>query len=355
MTSILFSPLQLRGVEFRNRAWVSPMCQYSAVDGVPNDWHLAHLGSFARGGAGLVFTESTAVLPEGRISAADTGLWNDEQASAWRRIVDFVHSQGTRAGVQLGHAGRTASVRPPWDGGAALPNADGGWSPLGPSALGFPRLRTDPRPATAENLAAVVGTFAAAARRAVTAGFDVVEVHAAHGYLLHEFLSPLTNDRTDEYGGSFDNRIRLLRETVRAVRAAVPDTMPVFVRVSTTDWTDGGWSVEETVRLAGRLRDEGVDLLDVSSAGNVAGAAVPEGPGYHVPFARRVRDEAGLPAGVVGVITEPKQAEEIVAGGDADAVLIGRAFLREPHWALRAAAELGVDEPWPRQYREAAP
>ena len=355
--SQLFSPITLRDVTVRNRVWVAPMCQYSAVDGVPNDWHLVHLGSFARGGAGLVFTEATAVVPEGRISPEDTGLWNDEQQAAWARIVDFVHGQGATAGIQLAHAGRKAST---YSGftveRGAVADTDGGWRPVAPSAEPFPQLRDDPEPLDLAGIARVVTAFGDAAERAVAAGFDVLEVHAAHGYLLHEFLSPLSNHREDEYGGSFDNRVRLVTEVVREVRARVAVGVPVVVRLSATDWAEGGWSGDDTVRLAGVLREEGVDLVDTSTGGNVL-ADIPVAPGFQVPFARRVRTEAGIPSGAVGLITEPKQAEEILAEGSADVVLLGRELLRDPHWPLRAAYELGETgaELWPVQYRRARP
>jgi len=355
--SKLFTPVRLRDLEIRNRVWVSPMCQYSSRDGLPDDWHLVHLGSFARGGAGLVFTEAAAVVPEGRISPQDAGIWNDAQADAWRRVVDFVHGQGARAGIQLAHAGRKASTLAPWHGRGAVADAEGGWQPVAPSALPFPGLRQDPRALDADEIAGVVEAFAAAARRALSAGFDVLELHAAHGYLLHEFLSPLSNHREDAYGGPFENRVRLLLDVVDAVRAAVPEGTPLVVRLSATDWTEGGWSADDTVRLAGLLAEHGTDLVDVSSGGNVADASIPVEPGYQVDFARRVRDEAGVPSGAVGMITEPKQAEEIVAAGSADVVLLARALLRDPHWALAAAHELGVGDgqgvQWPVQYQRA--
>lgn len=354
--SQLFTPLTLRDVTVRNRVWVAPMCQYSAVDGVPNDWHLVHLGSFARGGAGLVFTEATAVSPDGRISPEDTGLWNDEQLGAWARIVTFVHGQGATAGIQLAHAGRKASTYSGFTAEhGAVADAEGGWRPVAPSAEPFPGLREDPEPLDREGIARVVNAFGDAAARAVAAGFDVLEVHAAHGYLLHEFLSPLSNRREDEYGGSFDNRVRLVVEVVREVRSRVAAGVPVVVRVSATDWVAGGWSEDETVRLAALLRDEGVDLVDTSTGGNAL-ARIPVGPGYQVPFARRIRLEAGIPTGAVGLITEPKQAEEILAEGSADVVLLARELLREPHWPLRAAYELGETETelWPVQYQRAA-
>lgn len=355
--SQLFTPIRLRDLEVRNRVWVSPMCQYSAEDGVPNDWHLVHLGSFARGGAGLVFCEATAVVPEGRISPADTGLWNDRQQAAWSSIVRFVHSQGAQAGIQLAHAGRKASTRAPWKGRGPVTDAEGGWQPVAPSGVAFPGLRQDPRELGVEEIAQVVRAFAVATERSLAAGFDVVELHAAHGYLLHQFLSPLSNHRDDAYGGSFANRARLLLEVVDAVRATLPSGAPLVVRLSATDWKDGGWTVEDSVRLAGLLREHGVDIVDVSSGGNAADAKVTVGPGYQVDFARRIRAEAGIATGAVGMITEPKQAEEVVASGSADVVLLARALLRDPHWALRAAHELGVRAGegvhWPPQYLRA--
>jgi 2,4-dienoyl-CoA reductase-like NADH-dependent reductase (Old Yellow Enzyme family) len=353
----LFAPVVLRGLTVRNRVWVAPMCQYSAVDGVPNDWHLVHLGSFARGGAGMVMTEAAAVSPEGRISPADAGLWNDEQRDAWARIVGFVHGQGAGAAVQLAHAGRKASTRPPFEGGGSVPPEDGGWETVGPSAVAFPGLPA-PRELTREEIDRVVDDFGRAAERAVAAGFDAVEIHAAHGYLLHEFLSPLSNLRDDEYGGSLENRARLLLRVVAAVRAVVPGTAPVLVRISATDWAEGGWTADDSVALARLLREAGVDLVDVSSGGN-ARADIPVEPGYQVPFARRLREEAGIATGAVGLITEPRQAEQVLADGSADVVLLARAMLREPHWPLRAARELGVavgeGVDWPRQYLRAVP
>ncbi|HEY8372026.1 MAG TPA: NADH:flavin oxidoreductase/NADH oxidase [Pseudonocardiaceae bacterium] len=350
----LFRPFTLRGTTFHNRIWVSPMCQYSAgTDGVPNDWHLVHLGQFALGGAGLVITEATAVSPEGRISPGDTGLWDDAQVEAWSRITRFGHEQGTLLGVQLAHAGRKASTNAPWIGGVATPE-QGGWTTVAPSPLPFGSM---PRPQELDEagVAKVVADFRDATRRALEAGFDVVEVHAAHGYLLHQFLSPLSNQRTDRYGGSFDNRVRLLLEVVDAVREVWPEDRPLLVRVSATDWVEGGWDPDQTVALARLLAERGVDLLDCSSGGTVPDAVIPVEPGYQVPFAQRVRQETALPTGAVGLITEPKQAEDIVASGAADVVLLGREMLRDPRWPLRAAAELGVDVAWPKQYERARP
>ena len=352
----LFSPITLAGTTIANRAWVAPMCQYScdpvAAPGVPNDWHLVHLGSFAVGGAGLVLTEATAVVPEGRITPHDTGLWNDEQGAAWARIVDFVHARGSLVGVQLAHAGRKASTHRPFaPEHGSVPVEQGGWETVGPSELAFPGYAA-PRALDQAGIDAVVEAFAASARRADALGFDVAEVHAAHGYLLHQFLSPLSNTRTDGYGGSLENRMRLVLEVVDAVRAAWPEHKPLFVRVSATDWVEGGWDAEQTVALASVLKTRGVDLVDTSTGGNVH-ADIPVGPGYQVPFAAQVRRESGLPVGAVGLITTPAQAEGIIASGEADAVLLARALLRDPRWVQDAAAELGVELARPPQYDRA--
>ena len=348
----LFSPLTLRGTTLRNRVVVSPMCTYSAVDGLPADWHLVHLGQFALGGAALVITEAAAVSPEGRITPQDAGIWNDEQAERWARIVAFLRAHGALAGVQLAHAGRKASTYRPWDEQhGSVPDEQGGWTAVAPSAVAFGRYAV-PEALDAEGIAKVVADFVAAARRAVTAGFDVVELHAAHGYLLHEFLSPLSNTRTDTYGGSFDNRVRLLLEITRAVRDVWQG--PLLVRISATDWVEGGWSLEESVRLAPLLADLGVDLVDVSSGGLHPDQKIAVGPGYQVPFAEAVR-AAGVATGAVGMITEPKQAADIVASGQADLILLARELLRDPHWPLRAATELGADITWPAQYERARP
>ena len=353
MRSHLFSPLTLRGTTFANRVWLAPMCQYSAVDGVPDDWHLVHLASRAVGGFGLVIAEATAVVAEGRITPQDTGLWNDEQAAAWRRITDVVHARGSRAGIQLAHAGRKAATYRPWDAGrGSVPVPDGGWATVGPSPVAFPGYAA-PAALTEDEVRAVPQQFAAAARRAVAAGFDVVEVHAAHGYLLHQFLSPLSNQRTDEFGGSLENRARLLVDVVDAVRGVWPDERPLLVRVSATDWVDGGLTVDEVTQVAKDLAGHGVDLVDVSTGGNVD-AHIPVGPGYQVPAARAVRAGSGLPVAAVGLIESPQQAEQLLVDGAADVVLLGRAALREPYWPLRAAHELGepvAGVPWPDQYR----
>jgi 2,4-dienoyl-CoA reductase-like NADH-dependent reductase (Old Yellow Enzyme family) len=352
MTAALFSPLAVRGTEFRNRVWVSPMCQYSCErrDGVPAEWHMVHLGSLARGGAGLVIAEATAVVPEGRITAWDLGLWNDAQRDGLARIVAFMHSQGARAGIQIAHAGRKASTYREWSGRGTQPIADGGWQSVAPSGVAFEGYDA-PRAMTTEDIDAVVVAFGSAARRAVEAGFDVIEIHAAHGYLLHQFLSPLSNLRDDEYGGSLEGRARLLLQVVAEVRAAVGEAVPIFVRLSATDWVEpDGWTLEQTATVAGWARDAGADLFDVSSGGLIPGARVPFAPGYQVHFASAVRAATGTPVATVGLITEPEQAEEIMASGNADAVLIGREFLRDPNFALRAAHELGVEvDYWPPQ------
>lgn len=336
----LFEPLTLRGVTLPNRIAVSPMCMYSARDGLVGEWHLVHYGSRATGGAGMVMMEATAIHPDGRISAEDLGLWNDAQVDAVSRITRFIASQGSAPAIQLAHAGRK--------GGAAA-------RPLAPSALAFDDASATPRAMEQADIDAIIGDFVAAARRALAAGFEVIEVHAAHGYLLHEFLSPLSNHRDDAYGGSFDNRTRLLRQVVEAVRAAIPDATPLLVRVSATDWVDGGWSVDETVALAAVLKTLGVDLVDTSSGGNLPSAPIPLGPGYQTAFAERIRREAGIATGAVGMITEPVQADHIIRTGQADLVFQARESLRDPYWPLHAAQALGQVAAWPRQYLRAAP
>jgi 2,4-dienoyl-CoA reductase-like NADH-dependent reductase (Old Yellow Enzyme family) len=349
----LFSPLPLRSVSLRNRIAVSPMCMYSAEDGVASDWHLVHLGARAAGGAALVLAEATAVEARGRISAADLGLWTDAQVEPLARIVSFVRAQGAVAGVQLAHAGRKASVHAPWTGGGPLAERDGAWPTIGPSAVPFADGYPTPAALDAAGIAQVVEAFAAAARRARAAGFEVVELHAAHGYLLHQFLSPLSNRRTDAYGGSLENRARLVREVVTAVRRVWPESLPILLRVSATDWVDGGWSVDETVELARGLAPLGVDLVDVSSGGLVPSAKVPAGPGYQTGFAERIRREAGIATGAVGMIVSPEQADHVIRSGQADLVLLARELLRDPHFPLRAAKALGVEGPWPKQYARA--
>jgi 2,4-dienoyl-CoA reductase-like NADH-dependent reductase (Old Yellow Enzyme family) len=355
MTAYLFTPLRLREVEFRNRIFVSPMCQYSAVDGVPTDWHLVHLGSRAVGGAALVMTEKTAVTPEGRITPGCTGIWHDAQAEAWSRIAAFVAAHGAVPGIQLGHAGRKASTTAPWLGGKPLAPSEGPWPTVAPSALPFAPGHPAPVALPEDGIAALVDRYAAATRRAAAAGFRVVEIHAAHGYLLHQFLSPLSNRRDDAYGGPLENRMRFPLQVARAIRDAFPAELPVFVRISATDWTEGGWDLPQSVEFARRLKDLGIDLVDCSSGGNVHGATVPLGPGYQVPFAAAVRREAGIATGAVGLITEPAQAEAILAEGAADAVFLARQLLRDPYWPLHAARALGVDVPWPVQYLRAKP
>jgi 2,4-dienoyl-CoA reductase-like NADH-dependent reductase (Old Yellow Enzyme family) len=350
----LFSPLALRAVTLRNRIAVSPMCQYSATDGRANDWHLVHLGARAAGGAGLVLAEATAVEARGRISPSDLGLWEDAQIEPLARVVRFVEAQGAASGVQLAHAGRKASVRAPWDAaGAPLAPGDGGWTTVGPSAIPFADGYAPPHALDAAELAVIVRGFAAAARRAVAAGFRAVEIHAAHGYLLHQFLSPLSNRRTDAFGGSFENRTRLVRDVVSAVRAEWPGELPLLVRLSATDWAEGGWDVEQSVALARVLATLGVDLVDVSSGGLVAYAKVPAGPGYQTAFAERIRREAGVATGAVGMITSPEQADHVIRSGQADLVLLARELLRDPNFPLRAARALGHEGPWPRQYLRA--
>ncbi|BCS32425.1 oxidoreductase [Luteitalea sp. TBR-22] len=352
----MFSPLALRDVVIPNRIGVSPMCQYSATDGLANDWHLVNLGSFAVGGAGLVIAEATAVQANGRISPQDLGLWHDGQVEPLARIARFVQAQGAVAGIQLAHAGRKASTRRPWDGGGVAPVEEGGWPDVvGPSAVPFSDTYPQPQALTVEGIGAVVAAFADAARRAHAAGFRVFEIHAAHGYLLHAFLSPLSNQRTDDYGGTFENRARLVLRVTRAVRDAVPEGLPVTVRVSATDWAPGGWDVDECVDLARRLRAEGADLIDCSSGGNVPHQQIPIAPGYQVPFAARIRREAAIPTAAVGLITTPAQAERVVAEGDADLVLLAREMLRNPRWPMLAAQSLGHALSWPAQYLRAAP
>jgi 2,4-dienoyl-CoA reductase-like NADH-dependent reductase (Old Yellow Enzyme family) len=352
----LFTPLKIREITLRNRIAVSPMCEYSSDDGFANDWHLVHLGSRAVGGAGLVMVEATAVEARGRITPGDHGIWKDEHIAMLTRIAAFIKKQGAVAGIQIAHAGRKASCHVPWEeNGAPLTAEEGAWVTVAPSAVPF--RDGDPAPVALDTVGirAIVDTFAAAARRALTAGFEVLEIHGAHGYLINEFLSPLSNRRTDEYGGAFENRIRFLLETVAAVRAVWPERLPLWVRISATDWKEGGWTGDDSVRLAAELKTRGVDLMDCSSGGSAADAKVPLGPGYQVPFAERIRRETGMLTGAVGMITEPRQAEEIIASGQADVVLMAREFLRDPYWPLHAARALGVDVAPPVQYARAFP
>ncbi len=353
--SALFTPLRLRETTLRNRIAVSPMCQYSARDGFPTPWHLVHLGSRAVGGAGLVIAEASAVSPAGRISPDDTGIWSDAHAEAWAPVARFVAEQGAAAGIQLAHAGRKASTEAPWHGGRPTGDGARGWHPVAPSPLPFAEGYPVPRELEADEITAIVGAFRDAARRAEQAGFEVVEIHMAHGYLLHQFLSPLTNLRTDEYGGTLENRMRLPLEVARAVREAFPVERPVLARISATDWVEGGWDLEQSVVFARELREAGVDLVDCSSGGIVPDAKVPVAPGYQVPFAEVIRERTGVMTGAVGLITEPAPAEAIVAAGKADLVLLARAMLRDPYWPLHAARALGVDVPWPDQYLRARP
>jgi 2,4-dienoyl-CoA reductase-like NADH-dependent reductase (Old Yellow Enzyme family) len=355
MSHPLFSPFQLRSVEFANRIGVAPMCQYSSQDGFATDWHLVHLGSRAQGGAGLVILEAAAVVPEGRISSGDLGIWKDAHIPELQRIAAFLHSQGTRAGIQLAHAGRKGSMSVPFAGERLLLPGEGGWQPVAPSAVAFSSDYALPQALDQPGIAAVVEAFRRAARRALAAGFDFVEIHAAHGYLLHQFLSPLANQRSDSYGGSFANRTRLVLEVVDAVRAEWPAHLPLFVRISATDWAAGGWTPDESVALSRLFKEHGVDLVDVSSGGQVPNAQIPLGPGFQVQFAARIRREAGIPTAAVGLITEAAQANAIVEQGEADLVLMARELLREPYWPVHAASALGEPASWPVQYLRAAP
>lgn len=353
MTSMLFDPLSLRSVTFRNRIFVSPMCQYSSRDGLPTDWHFVHLGSRAVGGAALVLVEASGVSPEARITDWDSGLWSDAHANAFRPIVQFVEAQGAACGIQLAHAGRKASTDVPWRGGRVITEGPHAWQPLAPSAIPFRSGDPAPRAMTTDDIDDVVEQFARSTQLAVDAGFRVVELHMAHGYLLHEFLSPLSNARDDEYGGSLENRMRFPLRVAEAVRRRLPPELPLFVRISATDWAEGGWDIVQSVEFCKELRALGVDLIDCSSGGAVAHAKVEVGPGYQVPFARAIRHEAKIATGAVGLITEPQQAEEIIANGSADAVLLARAFLRDPYWPRHAARALGLEFPWPAQYERA--
>jgi 2,4-dienoyl-CoA reductase-like NADH-dependent reductase (Old Yellow Enzyme family) len=352
----LFSPIRIGSVTLPNRIVVSPMCEYSSEDGFASDWHLVHLGSRAVGGAGLVFTEATAVAAEGRISPQDLGIWKDEHMGPLARITAFLHSQGAYAGIQLAHAGRKASTYRPWEGEGRIAVEEGGWTEVvAPSAIPFSATYPQPRELDRAGIARVTEEFRAGAVRADRAGFDVIEIHAAHGYLLQEFLSPVSNHRSDEYGGSVENRARLLLEVVDTVRGVWARERPLFVRISATEWVEGGWDLEQSVRLAALLREHGVDLVDASSGGNVAGAAIPVGPGYQTPFAEAIRARAGILTGAVGMITDAAQAAHIVRTGQADLIFMAREFLRDPYWPLHAAAALGEAAAWPVQYVRAAP
>jgi 2,4-dienoyl-CoA reductase-like NADH-dependent reductase (Old Yellow Enzyme family) len=347
----LLSALTIRGVTLRNRIVVSPMCQYCAEEGLADDWHLVHLGSRAVGGAALVFVEATSVTRDGRITPGDLGIWEDRHVEPLARIARFLRSQGAVAGIQIAHAGRKASHEVPWKGGASLKTpAEGAWPVVAPSPVPFTPGDPIPRALDQAGIDGIIAAFEAGARRALAAGFQVIEIHAAHGYLLHEFLSPLSNQRSDAYGGSLENRMRLLLQIAERLRGIVPAELPLFVRISATDWVEGGWDIESSVILAQRLRELGVDLIDVSSGGLIPTARIPVGKGYQLPFARRIRAEAGIMTGAVGLITEPQEASEIITGGGADLAFLAREMLRNPYWAIRAAGELGSEPPWPVQY-----
>jgi 2,4-dienoyl-CoA reductase-like NADH-dependent reductase (Old Yellow Enzyme family) len=354
MQTHLFSPFRIRDAAFRNRIAVSPMCQYSSDDGFANDWHLVHLGSRAVGGAGLILVEASAVEARGRISPGDVGIWKDEHIAPLGRIAAFLRAQGAVAGIQLAHAGRKASTHVPSEnGGGFLPESEGGWRTVAPSPIPFRDTETPPLELSKSEIRGIVDSFAAAARRALTAGFEVVEIHAAHGYLLHQFLSPLSNARSDEYGGSLENRARIVLEVAEAIRGVWPSSLPLFIRISATDWVEGGWNIDDSVRLVSLLKPLGVDLVDCSSGGSVPHAKIPLGPGYQVPFAERIRRDTGLLTGAVGMITEPQQADRIIREGRADMVLLGREFLRDPYFPLHAAKALGVEITPPLPYKRA--
>jgi 2,4-dienoyl-CoA reductase-like NADH-dependent reductase (Old Yellow Enzyme family) len=348
--SKLFSPLNIRGISLKNRIAVSPMCQYSCIDGMVSDWHLVHLGSRAIGGAALVLTEAAAVAPEGRISPDDAGIWNDAHAEPFKRITDFISSVNTVPGIQLAHAGRKASTYAPGKGEGEVTPENGGWQTLAPSAIRFSETYPLPKEMTKNDIHCVAEQFRKAAERSLRVGFKLIEVHAAHGYLLHEFLSPLSNKRNDEYGGSLENRIRLTLDVLAAIRSVVPESFPVIVRISSTDWVEGGWDIEQSVQLARKLKDAGADLIDTSSGGNISNARIPVGPGYQVPLAEKIKRESGIMTGAVGLITSPEQAEQIIAAGQADIVLLARELVRHPYWPLAAARQLKADIEWPRQY-----
>ncbi|MGO4905392.1 NADH:flavin oxidoreductase/NADH oxidase [Flavobacterium sp. W20_MBD1_R3] len=353
MSSKLFSPLQIKSISLKNRIAISPMCQYSAQDGFANDWHLVHLGSRASGGAGLIIQEATSVSSEGRISPGDLGLWKDEQIEKMQQINQFIISQKSVPGIQLAHAGRKASAAAPWNGGRKLDATQGGWDTVAPSEVAYHHTENAPVALDEAGIQKVVSDFKSATKRAVQAGFQVMEIHAAHGYLLHQFLSPLSNFRTDEYGGSFENRIRFTLEVVDAVQSEWSENLPLFVRISATDWADGGWNLEESVQLSKILKDKGVDLIDVSSGGLVSHQQIPLGPNYQVPFAESIKKETGILTGAVGLITDAAQAEEIVALGKADLVLFARESLRNPNLGLTFAHDLQADIEWPKQYERA--
>jgi len=344
----LFDPLTIGSVTFQNRVWVSPMCQYSATDGLIGDWHQAHLNAFATGGPGLIMVEATGVVPEGRISIACTSLHTQAHADAFKPMIDFAHSHNVKMGIQLAHAGRKASTMRPWDDHRMATTDEGGWQSVSSSAIAFHGY-PEPRALTVDEIHQLTHDYVAAAKRAVSVGFDVIEIHAAHGYLMHQFYSPLANTRTDEYGGSFENRVRFLLETVVAVRSAIPASTPLFVRISATDWVDGGWNLVDSIELCTQLKALDVDLIDVSTGGNVHNAPIKATPGFQVPFAAAIRTEAAIMTAAVGLITEAEQAQYIIETGEADAVFLARAMIRNPRWALNAAEKLGVKIPWPHQ------
>jgi 2,4-dienoyl-CoA reductase-like NADH-dependent reductase (Old Yellow Enzyme family) len=349
--SKLFSPLKIRDIELKNRIVVSPMCQYSSINGLPTDWHLVHLGSRAVGGAGLIFTEATAVSPEGRISPDDAGIWNGEQVNAYKRITSFIKSQNAVPGIQLAHAGRKASTFAPWKGNGKVDLKKGGWQTLAPSAIEFANNYPDPSEMNENDIKLVIDQFSKASKRSIDAGFDVIELHFAHGYLLHEFYSPISNQRPDKYGGTLENRCRFAIEIAKAVRETIPDGTPLFARISSTDWVENGWDIEQSVQLAKWLKEVGVDLIDCSSGGNVPKAKIPAGPGYQIPFAEKIKKEVKILTGGVGLITTTEQAEEIIKSEKADIVLLGREMLRDPYWAIHAAKKLNVDlNDFPKQY-----
>lgn len=351
--ALLFEPLTIRSITFKNRIVVSPMCQYSSEDGFANDWHLVHLGSHAVGGSALVIAEATAVSPEGRITPDDLGIWKEEHLSMLQRITQFIKTQGAVPGIQLAHAGRKASHHSPWKSGAALKPEEGAWQTVAPSAIPFKEGEPAPTALDKEGIQKVITDFKIATRRALQAGFQVIELHGAHGYLLHEFLSPISNKREDEYGGSFENRIRLLLEVTAAVREEWPAELPLFVRISATDWTEGGWTGDDSAALARILKTKEVDLIDCSTGGNVHGAKIPTSPLYQVPFAEQVKRDGSILSGAVGLITTAEECEEIIASGKADVILLARQLLREPYFPLHAAKKLGVDVKWPVQYERA--
>jgi 2,4-dienoyl-CoA reductase-like NADH-dependent reductase (Old Yellow Enzyme family) len=352
--SKLFSPIKIQNIELKNRIVVSPMCQYSSINGFPSDWHLVHLGSRAVGGAGLILTEATAVSPEGRISPDDAGIWNEEQVNAYKKITSFIKSQNSVSGIQLAHAGRKASTYSPWKGSGEVKVENGGWITLAPSPIPFSENFPHPKEMSEEDVQLVIDQFTKAAKRSIEAGFEVIELHFAHGYLVHEFYSPISNKRKDKYGGNLENRCRFAIEIAKSVRETIPDGTPLFARISSTDWVENGWDIDQSIKLAKWLKEVGVDLIDCSSGGNVSNAKIPAGPGYQIPFAEKIKKEAKILTGGVGLITTAEQAEEIISSEKADIVLLAREMLRDPYWALHAAKKLNVDlTDWPKQYLRA--